>query len=142
LTIEIHLKSIIPAALVPLLPLVLRPPIISTPPSAITLSHPLSPILTDASSKPLSPTERKSAAEEAEKRKLKWKTSILTRPFQELGWGTGIIWDGMRRVITREGFAKVRVEGKGSYKLDVTGGWTLVEGGKASLDRICRFRKV
>ncbi len=52
---------------------------------------------------------------------------LLTSPFRHGGSALAVAWRGIRRAISREGFAPMRVQGK-KYKLDVTGGWAMENG--------------
>ncbi|KAJ2899011.1 hypothetical protein MKZ38_003525 [Zalerion maritima] len=75
-------------------------------------------------------------------RKLKEKTekeikydkeNLMTAPFRQTGRAFRELFRGTKRMMTREGFADVWVNGK-LYKLDYLGGWAL-EDGKA-VDRL------
>ncbi|KAK1756178.1 hypothetical protein QBC47DRAFT_379315 [Echria macrotheca] len=90
-----------------------------------------------AGAKPLSPREQLAAmkaAEEARKREREYNLQhIWTAPFRDGKKAFGIMWRGTARAFSREGFAKVEVDGV-NYKLDTTGGWALDHG--RALDRV------
>lgn len=85
----------------------------------------------------LSPREQLLHAKAEEERKAKARQyeldHIMTAPFRHFGRGMKAAFGGMARALTRDGFAKIRVQ-KGELKLDVKGGWFLDDG--KALDRL------
>ncbi len=90
---------------------------------------------------PLSMKEQvKAARAELERREAAQKHQmdhIMTAPFRDAGRGLSGAWMGIRRALTKEGFAPLKVKNK-SYKLDLTGCWALDNG--RSLDRLVAVR--
>ncbi len=62
---------------------------------------------------------------------------IMTAPFRDAGRGLSGAWMGIRRALTKEGFASLKVK-KTSYKLDISNCWALDNG--RSLDRLVAVR--
>ncbi|OAA58560.1 hypothetical protein SPI_06633 [Niveomyces insectorum RCEF 264] len=81
---------------------------------------------------------RRADEERREKAREYEMTHLMTAPFRHAWMGAGVAWRGIRRAFSREGFARVEVDGR-YYKLDVTGGWAL-ENGRA-LDRLVTVGK-
>ena len=77
------------------------------------------------------------ARKRAEQQREFERSRILSVPFRHLSYA---IWSGLQglsRVWTREGFAKVRINGRsGVWKVDRAGGWAL-DGGRA-VDRLVK----
>lgn len=85
----------------------------------------------------LSPAEQLRLAKAEEQRKAEARQyeldHVMTAPFRHFGRGAKAAFAGMKRALTREGFAKIRVK-KAELKLDVKDGWFLDEG--KALDRL------
>lgn len=77
--------------------------------------------------------------EEAEKKKaLEYERShIMSSPFRHMNKLIFTLFRAISRAWTREGFAKLKVNGQ-TYKLDVTGGWALDDG--KALDRLVTLK--
>lgn len=154
LLIEVHLKTILPdfvgRALKPITPKALRPILpqscIVVSPGALKLDHSLTPYFGTSrgpvqTAKERAVSRREGAAQAAidAEREKKWKRNILTRPFQKIRHALPAFWHMSRRIFTREGFIKMRVNNR-AVKLDVAGAWVPTEGGRACLDRLCNMK--
>lgn len=118
-------------------PSFLQPPVIKTPSSAVSISMPLSKLLDP------NPTPEQAAAAAAyeAKQKEKYRNSMFTRPFQDFKhWGR-TAWKAMSSVLTKEGFVKLGVRDRGTWLMDVSGGWTAQDGKVAVLDRLCEVKE-
>lgn len=76
--------------------------------------------------------KRRDEALRAEKRKYEMD-HLMTAPFRHAGSAVAAMWAGVKRGLSREGFAKIKVKGV-QYKFDVTGGWALDDG--KAIDRV------
>jgi len=87
--------------------------------------------------RPMTPHEQVLAKlaeqEDKERRRRYEREHIMTAPFRHMGIGARAAWQGIKRGFTKEGFAKIRVNGK-NYKLDIMDGWALDDG--RALDRL------
>ncbi|TPX09801.1 uncharacterized protein E0L32_008992 [Thyridium curvatum] len=83
--------------------------------------------------------EAKRAEEERRKAERKYEMDhLMTAPFRHAGQAMVTMWDGIRKSLTREGLAKVYVEGR-MYKMDLSGGWALDQG--RALDRLVNVKR-
>ncbi|KAH0542569.1 hypothetical protein FGG08_003074 [Glutinoglossum americanum] len=130
LLIRLDLRRIIP---LPFLP----PRNILVPSASISLSTPLFHPLPA----PLTPAQRReAAAQEARQREIE-RSKIPTAPFRHFWHFLKQLMRTLVRVWSREGFVKVKVEGKsGVWRLDREGGWMLDEG--KGIDRIVRGKTI
>ncbi|KAI9777924.1 MAG: hypothetical protein M1839_008459 [Geoglossum umbratile] len=126
LLIRIDLRRTIP---LPFLP----PHNILVPSTSLSLSAPLY-IPPPA---PLTPAQRREAiAQEARQREIE-RTKILTAPFRHFWYFFTRMMRGLVRVWSREGFVKVKIDGKaGVWRIDREGGWMLDEG--RGIDRVVK----
>jgi hypothetical protein len=130
LQIEVELRKMFPLPFFPARKIYAKP-------EEIILPLPLAP----PPARTLTPTEKYElrVAEEEEKRKiLEYERShILTRGLRDMSRAFFQLFKAFGRMWHREGFMKVEVK-SATYKLDVTGGWTL-DGGRA-LDRLAKVK--
>lgn len=121
----------------------LPPRRIVAPPAAVVLPHRLAELLATGR---LTDAQRTMAARNEAARRAAHEGGIgaaaagkdaFAAPIRKLGRSVGAtFWTGVRRAFTREGFAKVGIDGK-AYKMDVLGGWALEEG--RAVDRLVRI---
>lgn len=164
LMIEVHLKTLVPDfvgnVLRPITPKflgrALPQSIITVQPSTITLAERVTPHFINekaplqtaveilAAQKTAAREKAIQAAIEAE-RNLKWNTHILSRGLQKVKQHGGYlgrkVWSLSRRMLTREGLVTMQIVGNRDVKLDVGAAWAAMDGGKASLDRLCDIKK-
>ncbi|KAK1768603.1 hypothetical protein QBC33DRAFT_607256 [Phialemonium atrogriseum] len=113
-------------------------------PGEVKLSFRLAAMLAGQRTDAGPPSSQSSAAErlramrseqEAAERARKYEMDhLMTAPFRHAGRAAAASWAGVKRGLSREGFAKIRV-GPVQYKFDVGGGGWALDEGKA-LDRI------
>lgn len=129
LHIEIELRKMLPLPFFPARKMYVLP-------SEIQLLHQLarpSPSLSPSQKAALRAQEE--AAKEAE---LEYeRTHIMSRPIRHMSRAFFDLFQGARRIWTREGFTGIYVKGY-KYKLDVSGGWAL-DGGRA-IDRLVEVK--
>jgi hypothetical protein len=83
--------------------------------------------------------EKKAEADRKAKARKYEMDHLMTAPFRHAGRSMAFAWDGIKRALTKEGFAKVKVKNQ-AYKLDITGGWALDDG--RALDRLVHVRPI
>lgn len=129
LHIEVELRKMLPLPFFPARKIYVRPDEVQLPHQ---LARPTSS---------LSPAQRAAlkAQEEAEREaELEYeRTHIMSRPIRHMSRAFFELFQGARRIWTREGFTAIYVKGY-KYKLDVSGGWAL-DGGKA-IDRLVTIK--
>ncbi|KAH8815898.1 hypothetical protein F5884DRAFT_665298 [Xylogone sp. PMI_703] len=135
LKIEVELRKMLPIPFFPSRKLLVKP-------EDIVFDHRLSATASSGTaSTPASAAElrsRRLQAEEEQRRRQEYeRTHILTAPFRHASMAFYSVFRSLRQTWTREGFAKVRVQGR-TYKLDVVDGWALDEG--RALDRLVQVR--
>jgi hypothetical protein len=131
LLIEIELRKMFPVPFFPARKILVKP-------EELALRAPLArPVDRSLSSQEL----REMRIQEEMEKKKQWeyeKSHIMTSPFRHASRALFALFKAIGRSWSREGFLKLQVQGRHTYKLDVSGGWAL-DGGRA-LDRLATLK--
>jgi hypothetical protein len=131
LLIEIELRKMFPVPFFPARKLLVKP-------EELALRAPVAAPV-DRTLRPEELRQMRMQEEMARREQLEYeKSHIMTAPFRHASKGFFALFKAVGRSWSREGFLKLRVGGRQTYKLDVSGGWAL-DGGRA-LDRLATLK--
>jgi hypothetical protein len=131
LLIEIELRKMFPVPFFPARKILVKP-------EELALRAPVVPPV-DRTLHPEELRQMRMKEEIARREQLEYeKSHIMTAPFRHASRAFFALFRAVGRSWSREGFLKLQVRGRETYKLDVSGGWAL-DGGRA-LDRLATLK--
>ncbi|KAI9849598.1 MAG: hypothetical protein M1837_002723 [Sclerophora amabilis] len=125
--------------LLPVLPFFTRPRYQTLPPASVTLSNRLFNPLQSQHARAAAHSSRKEAVRAQEAEMMYERDHIMSAPFRHFSQACFRMVTALRRVWTKEGFTKMRVQGRTAvWRLDGNAGWMLDEG--RAVDRLIKVK--